>query len=139
MGLLILLIGCGQAQPAAQPSPTPESRLKPAGSVAAVRPPGAPRVPVTVDGTRDARTEVFQLEGGHYEVAWAITPPPDGGCSGSLALTSPDQPLLEALLVSGIDSRNALKGTTQSEVKIGSYSVSSTLNCPVWSVRFIPV
>ena len=91
-----------------------------------------------VDGTRDARTELFQLEGGHYEVAWAITPPQDGSCSGSLALTSPDQPPLEEALVSGIDSRNALKGTTQFEVKVGSYYVSSTLSCPVWSVRFIP-
>src|SRR5215207_9299471 len=113
--------------------------MKPAGSLAAVRPPGAPRVPVTVDGTRDARTELFRLEGGPYTVAWVVTPPPESSCGGSLALKSPDQPTFEQVLVHGIDSSNSVKGTTPSyEVQTGSYYLSSSLSCPVWSARFVP-
>jgi hypothetical protein len=139
VGLLSLLVGCGQAQPAVQPSPSFDVRMKPTGGVAAVRPPGAPRAPVTVDGTRDAKTELFRLEGGCHTVAWAVTPPPDDSCRGGLALKSPDQPTFEEVLVPEIDSSNSAKRTTQSyQMQAGSYAVSSTLSCPVWSVRFVP-
>lgn len=139
LGLLILLVGCSQSQPAVQPSPSADVQMKPVGSVAAVRPPGAPRVPVAVDGTLDSRTEPFRLDDGRYAITWSVTPRTDGSCIGSLTLKSPDQPTFDESIVSGIDARNTPTGTTQSYgVKAGNYYISSISNCPAWTVTFTP-
>ena len=69
LGLFILLAGCSQRQQTTLPTPSVGAEVKPVGSVAALRPPGAPRVLVTVDGALASPTEHFRLDGGRYEVA----------------------------------------------------------------------
>jgi hypothetical protein len=150
LGLVILLTGCAQTTgvPIQSVEGTVTARVaatvavqpKPAGSVVPARPPGAPRVPVTVDGALDSQTPPFQLDGGRYSVAWSVEPQPaNGGCNGSLTLKSPDQPTFQQSIVSGLDAKIIATGTTQAyTVPAGSYYVAGISNCRTWTVTFTP-
>ncbi len=150
LGLVILLTGCAQttgvpiqsveSTVTARVAATVAAQPRTAGSVVPARPPGAPRVPVTVDGALDSQTPPFQLDGGRYAVVWSVEPPPaHGGCHGSLMLRSPDQPSFQQSIVSGLDATIMATGTTQAyTVPAGSYYVAGVSNCPTWTVTFTP-
>jgi hypothetical protein len=138
LGLLLVLAGCGPSQPVATPAPS--ALVKPVGSVAAIRPPGAPRVLVTVSGAMDAQTEPFRLDGGRYIAAWSVEPEPaTRSCIGNLTLKSPDDPRFQQSIVSGLEATIIANGTTQLyTVPAGSYYVAADSNCPIWKVTFTP-